>query len=53
MYDDELTRFEADGALPLPRADHQGHVENSGARIWYSCYGSGPAVILLHGGFGQ
>jgi pimeloyl-ACP methyl ester carboxylesterase len=53
MYDDELTKFEADGALPLPRADHQGHVENNGARIWYSCYGSGPAAILLHGGFGH
>jgi pimeloyl-ACP methyl ester carboxylesterase len=53
MYDDELTKFEADGALPLSRTNHQGHVENNGARIWYSCYGSGPAAILLHGGFGH
>jgi pimeloyl-ACP methyl ester carboxylesterase len=53
MYDDDLKKFEADGALPLPLTDHQGHVENNGARIWYTCYGSGPEAILLHGGFGH
>jgi Serine aminopeptidase, S33 len=53
MCDDDLTKFEADGALPPPLTDHQGHVENVGARIWYSCYGSGAAAILLHGGFGH
>jgi pimeloyl-ACP methyl ester carboxylesterase len=53
MADDDLTKFEADGAAPLPAADDQGHVEHEGARIWYSAYGSGPPVILLHGGLGH
>ncbi len=52
-YDDELRRFEASGATPLPFADRLGHIENDGARIWYSAYGIGPAVILLHGGLGH
>jgi pimeloyl-ACP methyl ester carboxylesterase len=37
----------------LPVADDEGHVEHEGARIWYATYGSGPAVILLHGGLGH
>lgn len=55
MYgpDDELKRFEAEGAVSLPEPESQGHVENDGARIWYSTYGSGPAVVLLHGGLGH
>jgi pimeloyl-ACP methyl ester carboxylesterase len=53
VYDDDLIKFEADGAAPLPAANHQGYVENDGARIWFSTYGSGPAVILLHGGLGH
>jgi pimeloyl-ACP methyl ester carboxylesterase len=52
-YDDELVRFEAEGAAPLPETKDQGYVENDGARIWYAAYGSGPAVILLHGGMGN
>ena len=52
-YDDELIKFEADGAAPLPLANDQGYVEHDGARIWYASYGSGPAVILLHGGLGH
>jgi pimeloyl-ACP methyl ester carboxylesterase len=52
-YDDDLIRFEADGAAPLPVADHQGYVEHDGARIWYATFGSGPPVILLHGGLGH
>jgi pimeloyl-ACP methyl ester carboxylesterase len=52
-YDDDLTRFEAHGAAPLPATDDQGYVENDGARIWYAAYGSGPPVILLHGGLGH
>ena len=52
-YDDDLIRFEADGAAPLPATHDQGYVEHDGARIWYAAYGSGPPVILLHGGLGH
>ena len=52
-YDDDLSRFEADGAAPLPVADDQGYIEHDGARIWYAAYGSGTPVILLHGGLGH
>jgi pimeloyl-ACP methyl ester carboxylesterase len=53
MHDDELNQFEAEGAAPLPVTNDQGYVENEGARIWYSSYGSGAPVILLHGGLGN
>ncbi len=53
VSDDDLRRFEAEGAAPLPVANEQGYVEHEGARIWYATYGSGPAVILLHGGLGH
>ena len=53
IHDDELVRFEAEGAAPLPDTQDQGTVENDGAWIWYAAYGSGPAVILLHGGMGN
>jgi len=52
-YDDHLSRFEAEGTAPLPVTDDQGYVEHDGARIWYTTYGSGPPVILLHGGLGH
>jgi pimeloyl-ACP methyl ester carboxylesterase len=52
-YDDELLRFEAEGAEPLPPPDSGGYIEHAGARVWYSAYGSGPTVILLHGGLGH
>jgi pimeloyl-ACP methyl ester carboxylesterase len=52
-YDDDLRRFEANGAAPLPISEDQGYVEHEGARIWYSTYGSGLPVILLHGGLGH
>ena len=52
-YDDNLCRFEAHGAAPLPVTNDQGYVEHDGARIWYATYGSGPPVILLHGGLGH
>jgi pimeloyl-ACP methyl ester carboxylesterase len=37
----------------LPATERKGFVENDGALIWYAVYGSGPAVILLHGGLGN
>jgi len=52
-YDDDLGRFEAEGAAPLPISNNQGYVEHDGARIWYATYGSGSPVILLHGGLGH
>jgi pimeloyl-ACP methyl ester carboxylesterase len=52
-YDDDLSRFAEQGAAPLPEAQDEGYVERDGARIWYAAYGSGPPVILLHGGLGH
>ena len=52
-YDDDLRKFEAEGAAPLPVTEDQGYIENEGARIWYAAYGSGSPVILLHGGLGH
>jgi pimeloyl-ACP methyl ester carboxylesterase len=52
-YDDDLSKFEADGAQPLPGTNDQGYIENAGAHIWYAAYGSGSPVILLHGGLGH
>jgi len=51
--DDDLSRFEAHGAAPLPAARHEGRVENEGAKIWYATFGAGLPVILLHGGLGH
>ncbi len=51
-HDDDLVRFEADGAA-LPVTNDQGYLEHDGARIWYTAYGSGLPVILLHGGLGH
>ena len=51
--DDDLQHFEAQGAAPLPATPDQGYVEHDGARIWYASHGSGPTVILLHGGLGH
>ena len=53
IHDDDLIRFEAEGAAPLPATNDQGYVEHDGARIWYAAYGSGSPVILLHGGLGH
>ena len=52
-YDDDLKNFEARGAASLPVTSDQGYVDHDGARIWYAAYGSGSAVILLHGGLGH
>ena len=51
--DDDLTHLETHGVPPLPADGETGTVENENARIWYARYGSGPAVILLHGGLGN
>ena len=51
--DDDLEKFEAQGAAPLPTATEQGYVDNDGARIWYATFGCGEPVILLHGGLGN
>lgn len=51
--DDDLIEFAAHGALPLPQTNIQGHVPHDGATIWYSSFGSGEPVILLHGGLGH
>jgi alpha-beta hydrolase superfamily lysophospholipase len=53
VHDDELRKFEAEGAAPLSVPNDQGCVDHTGARIWYSTYGSGPPVILLHSGLGH
>ena len=53
FHDDDLIRFEAEGAAPLPPTNDQGYVEHAGARIWYAAYGLGSPVILLHGGLGH
>ena len=52
-YDDDLSRFAANGAAPLPVTNDQGYVEHDGALIWYAAYGAGQPVILLHGGLGH
>ena len=52
-HDDDLVRFEAEGAAPLPVATDEGYVDNDGARIRYASYGAGSPVILLHGGMGH
>ena len=53
VYDDDLARFQAQGAPPLPVARNEGYVEHDGARIWYAAYGDGSPVLLLHGGLGN
>jgi pimeloyl-ACP methyl ester carboxylesterase len=53
FHDDDLERFDATGAVPVPVNAKAGHVVNDGAAIWYADIGTGPAVILLHGGLGN
>src|SRR5438128_10562876 len=52
-YDGDLRTFEADGAAALPQPNEQGYVGHDAARIWYTSHGSGPPVIMLHGGLGH
>ncbi len=51
--DNDPAYFEAHGVVALPTPSVQGYVEHAGARIWYSTYGSGLPVGLLHGGLGH
>jgi pimeloyl-ACP methyl ester carboxylesterase len=37
----------------MPKADDQGSVEVAGAKIFYTIYGKGDPVVLLHGGLGN
>lgn len=53
ISDDDLTRFAAQGVVPLPAAAAQGRVEHDNAHIWYATFGAGTPVILLHGGLGH
>jgi pimeloyl-ACP methyl ester carboxylesterase len=53
FQDDNLERFDAVGATPLPADARTGRVSNDGASIWYADCGTGPAVVLLHGGLGN
>src|SRR5437588_12994063 len=52
-HDDDLSKFEAEGAPALPATTAEGYVQHDGARIWYATYGFGAPVILLHGGLGH
>lgn len=52
-WDDDLSRFAAEGAPALPEATAKGYVEHDGARIWYATFGNGSPVVLLHGGLGH
>ncbi len=52
-WDDDLSKFAAEGTPALPEATAEGYVEHDGARIWYAAFGSGPPVVLLHGGLGH
>jgi pimeloyl-ACP methyl ester carboxylesterase len=49
----ELKKFEANGAASLPVPNESGYVSHEGAKIWYSSFGAGPPVLLLHGGLGH
>jgi len=52
-YDDDLAKFEAEGAPALPAAETKGYVKHDGAKLWYAACGAGAPVILLHGGLGH
>ena len=51
--DDDLTKLEKSGIPPLPPDGDSGVVLRDGASLWCASWGSGPAVLLLHGGLGN
>jgi len=53
VADPDLQTFASAGAPELPRAEQQGVLAHDGARLWYASHGSGPPVVLLHGGLGH
>lgn len=50
--DPDLTHLAAHGTPPLP-AGQSAYVAADGAQIWFTALGTGPAVVLLHGGLGH
>lgn len=51
--DDDLTKLEVSDIPPLPPDGDSGVVLRDGASLWCASWGSGPAVLLLHGGLGN
>ena len=51
--DDRLEHFAAHGAPALPENAVISTLDHDGARLWFASLGTGPAVILLHGGLGH
>lgn len=51
--DDDLTTLEQSGMPPLPPDGDSGVVIRDGASLWCASWGSGPAVLLPHGGLGN
>lgn len=51
FIDDDLTLFAAEGPPELPPGGD--FVDRDGVKVWFADYGSGPAVVLAHGGMGN
>lgn len=50
--DDRLDHFAAEGAT-LPEGGAPGVLDHNGALLWFTSYGDGRPVLLLHGGMGH
>ena len=53
IFDPELEQFAVQGCPPLPAEMKAAYLAHNGAQIWYGTVGSGPYVLLLHGGLGH